>query len=417
MSRKNKTIAIVFLLALAAGCASVNKLSLKNLAYLYHAEVAFTTLPAVVYHSGDTTSLVIAEINLGDMRYISLENTGLKACSYRLGYRLLNNYDAYEVLDSGSVVSGDTLNAGKRITVLQSIQIMTKEDDKYLLELVLTDLNRKESVRNFIPIDKSSSFVRQNFMVVNPDNYPVFTNYIEPEEKVSIMCNDPMVNKLFVRCYFRDFPIARPPFVEERQDVFNYRADSTFAVPVLNGRTALFTLEREGFYHFQKDTAVKQGLTIFRFYKGFPEIKTTAQLVNPLRYISSKDEYDAIEGSSDQKEAVDQFWLKTAGNPARAKTLIQKYYSHVEEANALFSSYQEGWKTDRGIIYIIFGKPDYVYRGSNQEEWLYGEPENRNSLRFSYIKVRNPFTDDDFMLVRSPSYKDPWYITVQSWRR
>jgi GWxTD domain-containing protein len=144
---------------------------------------------------------------------------------------------------------------------------------------------------------------------------------------------------------------------------------------------------------------------------------TTAHLVLPLRYITAKAEYEKITESVDQKEAVDQFWLNTAGTPARAKTLIQKYYNNVEEANRYFSSYHEGWKTDRGIVFIIFDRPDYVYRSDNTEEWIYGEPEHRNSLRFDFIKVKNPFTDNDYMLLRNPSMKDPWYITVQSWRR
>jgi len=413
----NRILFCCLILLLITGCSSTSRLSLFNLASLYQKEGLFTSVPALVYHSGDSTSLVIAEINLGNLRYLNIPETDMKAASYRLRYRLLDNYESYNVLDSGSIVSGDTINAGRMVNVLKSFAIKTRYPGKYLMELELTDLNRKERVKNYIQVDRSTSFTRQNYMVIDEENYPVFRNYLSEGEKVKIVCNDPSVSLLTVRCYFRVFPLARPPFSEDRQDVFDYRADSVFTLPVSNGRTIEFELEREGFYHFQSDTSGKEGLTLYRHYSGFPEIKSSAQLVNPLRYITSKEEYERIVKSDDQKDAVDEFWLTTAGNAARARTLIQKYYSNVEESNIFFTSYHEGWKTDRGIVYVIFGRPDYVYRGIDQEDWIYGEPDHRNSLRFNFVRVNNPFTDNDFMLLRSPALKNPWYITVQSWRR
>ena len=417
---KNRTISVLVNLALIlllSACSSTGRISRHNLAYLYQEEATFSGLPALVYHADDSVSLAIMEIDLGDMRYVSIANSELKACAYRLRFRLMDGYDTKLVLDSGSVVSGDTLNFGRGIRVLQSFELKTGGLEKSVLELELTDLNRRETVRRFFSVDRSSPYTRQNFMMVDQENYPVFRDYIAKDEMVRIVCNDPDIPVLHVRSYHREFPMARPPFGEDRQEQFDYKADSVYRVQVINGKTGLFSLDKVGFYHFQPDTTVKEGFTLFRFYDGFPEIRTTAQLVEPLRYITTKAEFEKVTAAEDQKEAVDQFWLGTAGNAARAKTLIQKYYGNVEEANRYFTSYQEGWRTDRGIVYIVFDRPDYVYRSENREEWLYGEPDHRNSLRFDFVRVRNPFTNDDYMLMRSPSMKDPWYITVQSWRR
>ncbi|MCU0371130.1 MAG: GWxTD domain-containing protein, partial [Bacteroidales bacterium] len=190
-----------------------------------------------------------------------------------------------------------------------------------------------------------------------------------------------------------------------------------FHIPLMNGESEWITLDKPGFYHFRTDTASREGLTLFRFHEGFPDITTAEELRYPLRYITTRKEFDSLMSNPQVKAAVDDFWLKTAREPERAKILIQKYYSNVEDANRYFTSYLEGWKTDRGLIYIVFGKPDYVYRGKGTEEWLYGEPQNRNSLRYTFVKVNNPFTDNDYMLLRSPTLKDSWFITVQSWRR
>jgi len=186
---------------------------------------------------------------------------------------------------------------------------------------------------------------------------------------------------------------------------------------VFNGQTDWIRLAGPGFYHFRQDTISRDGVTIFLYPEGFPEVTTAGQLRYPLRYITTRKEYDTLTESENVKAAVDAFWLKTARTPDRAQLLFKKYYSNVEDANRWFTSYQEGWKTDRGLIYIIFGKPGYVYRGEGFEEWIYGEPQNRNSLTFTFVKVINPFTDNDYMLLRSPTLKEPWFVTVQSWRR
>ena len=97
--------------------------------------------------------------------------------------------------------------------------------------------------------------------------------------------------------------------------------------------------------------------------------------------------------------------------------MIQKFYGRVVDANVFFTSYHEGWKTDRGLIYLVYGPPKIVYRGDGIEEWLYGEKGNSNSIRFQFLKVVNPFTDNDYSLVKSPSYKEKWYNIVNTWRR
>ena len=76
----------------------------------------------------------------------------------------------------------------------------------------------------------------------------------------------------------------------------------------------------------------------------------------------------------------------------------------------------EGWKSDRGIIYIIFGVPNVVYKHKNYENWIYGEENNMMSLSFVFHKVDNPITDNDFVLSRSPVFKNNWFRAVDSWR-
>ena len=118
-----------------------------------------------------------------------------------------------------------------------------------------------------------------------------------------------------------------------------------------------------------------------------------------------------------KKDAIDNSWLKITGNPDRGKSIIKKYYSRVQSANKHFASYIDGWKTDRGMIYIVYGPPDVVYRGSAMESWTYGEEGNLISLNFTFLKTPNPISDNDFVLDRSPIYKNSWYLAVDAWRQ
>jgi hypothetical protein len=115
--------------------------------------------------------------------------------------------------------------------------------------------------------------------------------------------------------------------------------------------------------------------------------------------------------------AVDSFWIANAGRPDIATEHIRKYYSRVETANRLFTSFTEGWKTDRGMLYIVIGKPSFVYRSFDQEVWIYGDYEDSRALRFYFNKAKNPFTDNDYVLERNEYYKSAWYQSVQLWRR
>ena len=208
-----------------------------------------------------------------------------------------------------------------------------------------------------------------------------------------------------------------PPFSEEPRKPFDYLTDSSFTLSLENGHSDFFQLPKQGFYFFQPDTASLNGITLYRNYNGYPRVTSPLRMVESLRYLTSAQEFKQLVNNSSQKIAVDSFWVAMAGGPDRAVELIRTYYHRVEEANRLFFSYCEGWKTDRGMIYIAFGQPNVVFRSDEQELWVYGEASNYRSMRFVFEKVLNPFTANDYILEHQTYYKDYWYNAVQKWRR
>ena len=176
-------------------------------------------------------------------------------------------------------------------------------------------------------------------------------------------------------------------------------------------------LPKEGFYHLQIDTTVKEGFTIYRYGTTFPNVTTPTQMLESVRYLTSKREYEEMKSNPAIRNAIDAFWIDRGGNPEKTRVLIRKYYTRVQEANSLFTSFIEGWKTDRGMIYIVFGSPNTVYRNSSTETWIYGTPNSTLALNFMFTRVNNPFSDNDLVLSRSPIYESNWYRAVESLRQ
>ena len=94
-----------------------------------------------------------------------------------------------------------------------------------------------------------------------------------------------------------------------------------------------------------------------------------------------------------QKLAVDRFWLSNIKNTTKALQVIELYYERVEEANKQFSNYKEGWKTDMGMMYILFGPPWYIENTLEQQIWRYSNDFYNPETNFTFksYKFKNKF--------------------------
>ena len=88
--------------------------------------------------------------------------------------------------------------------------------------------------------------------------------------------------------------------------------------------------------------------------------------IEQLVYIAKPSEIDYIMSAPTEFEKEKrflEFWKKRDPTPKTPRNeLMEEYYGRVKYANEHFSHYIEGWKTDRGMVYIIFGPPSSVDR-------------------------------------------------------
>src|SRR5687768_658085 len=85
-------------------------------------------------------------------------------------------------------------------------------------------------------------------------------------------------------------------------------------------------------------------------------------LSTDVAYIITKDEkraFQALVSDEERENFIENFWRRRDPNPdTEENEYREQYYERIAYANEHFSSGIPGWKTDRGRIYIQWGKPD-----------------------------------------------------------
>jgi len=184
---------------------------------------------------------------------------------------------------------------------------------------------------------------------------------------------------------------------------------------------------RRGNYRFEVETGREGQEPIFKARdfsiksENYPAVKSSKELARPLYYLMDEDEYEEmmqIQNPDSLKQAIDRFWLSNVRSVSDAKNVIKMYYERVEEANKQFSNFKEGWKTDTGMIYILFGPPWFVETSVNQMLWSYSY--DRSDPRYNYFferpRMPNEFYPfNNYLLERNQQYFNVQYQQVQRW--
>ncbi len=407
----------LFLLVILASCSAPYELAERNLAALYSPGAQFTEPEYRVFHLNDSVSEIIVNLNPRHFLYAETKTGNLPQAKIRVTASFFETYESKTLIDSSSTTLVDSVSANSDNLLTTSLKLNTHKVPEGIIRIKVQDVLKDDYLQCIAAFQSEELKGAQSFKVIDGNGKILMHNSIARNDSVMLIHPHHPESKLFVRYYRRKFPVAAPPFSIDQDLPFDYKADNYFEYSLDQGQTEYLKLTDEGFYFFQTDTLSRLGLSLYRFGPGFPELTTVEQILEPLRYITTIREYEVLENSEDLKLAVDSFWLEKSGNVNRARSQISRFYNRVQEANKLFTSYLEGWKTDRGMIYIVFGPPNSVYRQTNTELWVYGEAGHALSVRFSFVKVNNPFTDNDFSLYRNPMFKEAWYNAVENWRR
>jgi len=103
--------------------------------------------------------------------------------------------------------------------------------------------------------------------------------------------------------------------------------------------------------------------------------------IKQLAYVATQADMDNILAGTTEGEReyrFDQFWKTLDPTPNTViNEAFDEYYGRIATANRLFKTYADGWITDMGRVYIIYGEPTNKERArsvnglTEYERWTY----------------------------------------------
>ncbi|MEZ4800348.1 MAG: DNA recombination protein RmuC [Flavobacteriales bacterium] len=365
----------------------------------------------VYHHSNDSSSLIFS-ISTKDLLYSRPKGQGPFQSKVEVNFKV-KEVGNNAIIDSSTLVFHDVLNYFPKSEFQREFKFKFPES-KGTIEVTIKDLLRGFSSYRIIDIDKSTTIGHQDFKVYNVhaqlivlnDNWALGDSLVVVSERNSNKKIDILIQP-------DEAKLPPAPFSGSSPE-FPLLKDFTNVGHLYSGDTLL--VSTAGIYNLTFNSNTDAGKMSFTSFQKFPVVRDMNQLYPPLRYLTTKAEFEMISKGSYPKEKVDNFWLECGGDKERARELIESYYERVEEANKYFSSYTEGWRTDRGMIHLIFGHPTKINAQTNSETWIYGDEDSSSSLRFVFKKTKSPWFDNIYVLQRDPMFKAYWERMVSAWR-
>ena len=386
------------------GCVSKpqQETARKNLAFLYNPSSTPIHPEFIVYHEAQNRSRLYIKVYPVELLFNQANREGIYQAQLKIHYELRELVDGKEsemVEDSATAVFTLRMEEVKSVFIA-NLPIRTQESRQYLLKITTTDQLRNKGTVNYIHVDRSTINTAQNYMVTHAlIGTPSFDRVFNDNEIFYVKYNRKGVDTMYIRYYENDFPLPRPPVTNLSSPKPEYIADSVFAYPYSD--TIKYNLSNPGMYHIQVDPMQPGGLTLFNFGANFPRVTTVDEMIGPLAYLASSMEFNELSVQTNKKLAVDNFWLQAAGNAQTAREMIRVYYNRVFFANYFFSSYKEGWKTDRGMMFIVYGPPNILSKRGDTEIWVYYRKKSSEPLQFTFSRHDNFYTQNDFLLERN----------------
>ncbi|MBS9522827.1 GWxTD domain-containing protein [Litoribacter ruber] len=243
------------------------------------------------------------------------------------------------------------------------------------------------------------------------NNIPFDQNFLIRGQALLFKSNQGV--NLFSFYYPQEFNVPVPP-METKPAPVQKEVDVIEEEPFLQNVPKTF--DQTGYYFIQSDTTAPAGVLVKTVNETFPKVADWDEMVQMVVYISTRREHEKLLEAEDKKRALDEYWINMTKSEDISKTLIREYFRQVEFANILFTDFREGWKTDRGMIYVVMGPPEEVYFNVDREVWVYGGVDSNSKINFTFARVKNVLTPNYYQLNRSRAYQPEWFKRITLWR-
>jgi len=198
--------------------------------------------------------------------------------------------------------------------------------------------------------------------------YEIYSDSVETKKLEYVITDD---NKKVVYLDTKDQELR-----SGTTQVFYTYTDSTLSLGSYN--LSVFIKNAQG------DSVLESTKKFFSRIVGLPaNIVDIDKAIAELVYIATPEEISIMKKGKDEKEKTSRFlafWKSKDPSPANERNeVFEEYFRRVDYSNKNFSQYMEGWRSDRGMVYIILGAPNNIdrhpfeYDSKPYEVWQYYE--------------------------------------------
>ncbi len=398
----------------------------KDLSYLYNPTKSPINPRYNVVNQTDESSVLSVRFSTSDLFFSEANPQGVPTAAVLLTVKLYSMSQGKTLADT-TVLNLSIVKVTGKQEYIFNIPLKVEKSAEYLVEIKILDRLRLIVAQDFVQFNTLSYNNRYNFRVQgHSDKNELFSPVLRIDEYVNLVYSRGHVDSLFISFYKPFIEVPDPPSMLLPEKTLDYEPTQVVAIPYSETLPIMFP--REGIFLCSVDRSIKDGFTFLNFGTTYPKLTTPEVMIAPLSYLASVDEMTELRSAVKPKAALDAFWIKCGGNVDKARELIRIYYTRTLYSNYYFTSYKEGWRSERGMIYIIYGPPDKVYKTSDGESWGYKKPVIKSRwggrftvtdsyLFFNFKKRKNNFSDNDFYLSRSETLVTFWDKAIASWRK
>jgi GWxTD domain-containing protein len=420
-------LSITLFLAVLISCKTTQKtVDSKDLSYLYNPTKNPINPRYNTINQSDELSILSVKFFATDLFFSEANPQGVPTAVVLIAVKLFNISQGKLLADT-AVYNINIVKEAGRPEYIYNIPLKVENGAEYIAEIKILDRLRLKVVQAFVPFNTLSYNNKYNFRAQGHfEKNELFNPILRVNEYVNLVYSRVHVDSLFISFYkpFREVP--DPPSMLLPEKTLDYEPEQVVAIPYSDTLPMMFP--REGIYLCSVGRNIKEGYTFLNLGASYPAMTTPEIMIEPLIYLASQDEVATLRSAIKPKAALDDFWINCGGNVEKARELIRIYYTRVLYSNYYFTSYKEGWRSERGMIYIIYGPPDKVYKTSEGESWGYRMPVIKSSwggryrvsdeyLFFNFNKRENLFSDNDYYLRRSETLVTYWDQSITSWRK
>ncbi len=419
--------AIIIILSVSFSCKTTQTaVDSKDLSYLYNPTKNPINPRYNIINPSDNQSILSIKLFSGELFFSEANPQGVPTAIMLITVKLFNTSQG-RVLADTAYFNLNIIKQEGNPEYIYNIPLKVMPGQEYLAEVRILDRIRLQVIQTFIPFttlsyNNSYNFRAQGHLGKNT----LFNPVLRINEYVNLIYLRGPVDSIYISYYkpFKEIPY--PPSMLLPDKTIDYAPDTIVPLPYSDTLPMMFP--KEGIYLCSTGRDIPEGYTFFNFGESYPQMNTPEAMIEPLGYIANEDELNNLRSAPKPKVALDEFWIKCGGNVEKSRELIRIFYTRVLYANYYFTSYKEGWRSDRGMIYIIYGPPDKVYKTTQGESWGYRKPVIKSSwgtryrvkeeyLFFTFRKKQDVFTDNDFYISRSETLVTFWEQAVASWRK